>query len=221
MSFIRNVMNVFVSPEKTFDHVDEKPMIWLPMLVIIVVASAVTMLGFSALVENQQQVLIDAYVAQGQPVPSDGMVGLAKGSAYAAVAMVGVVFVITVLIKTLFSRGIATFMSGEGTFKRLFSALLFAYFIMLLGVVISSVLVYAFKLDGLTFSPAMFFEGLKGTPTYAVLSALDVFTIWYLWVSAIAIQKIEKIGMPKAIACAVIPFLVMLGINVITMTLTA
>lgn len=208
MRIIEKIANVFVAPSKTFELVKKEPSVLWPLLIIVLLSTLVVGINFQSILEMQQEVLLEVAIGQGEPIPADGMMGIARVTAYVTLVMAGFVTVVMVLVKTLFVRGLATFFGGEGSFKTIFSGLLYSYMIVIAGGLLYAVIVKITGLTQLTFSPAMFISQSGQPAFYQLLSSFDVFSLWYLSVSVIAIGIIEKISLKKAIVCSFVPFLI-------------
>ncbi len=215
LNVFQRFLNVFTAPSKTFEDVDVAPRILVPMLIVFVLFLGISAMNWDALVAMQEEALANSLLQTTGEVPTESLsifvtitsvVGLVVGAGF---------ILISIVIKSAFVRGIATFMNGEGQFKRIFSALLYAYGIVLAGMLLRQILVMALGLDGLSFSLGMLLPADSNGVLVAVLNAFEFFTLWYLFVSAVAIKIIERISFKKALVCSVVPFAVNVMISIV------
>ncbi|MDN5353039.1 MAG: hypothetical protein PWQ12_1960 [Clostridiales bacterium] len=209
LSFWQKFLYVFVNPTALFEELNLFPKILLPMLLIAVVGSLAIYINMGELVELQRQALVQAYTQQGVAIPSDGLMGMAKLAGWFTLATAGITFIIIAVVKALFTRGVASFFGGEGGYKRVLSVVLHSYYIVVIGGVIESVIGLIIGVPQFSISPALFLDPANNlTPFYILMASFNLFTLWYLAVTAIGVKIVEKVNWGAAVFCSVLPFLV-------------
>ena len=216
LSILQRFMSAITNPIALFEDVDRAPKVLMPMLVILILSSLITILNIDVLREAQRTAMIKAYMQQGLTVPSDGFDSLLKSMTLYTVAAAGITSVIALVIKGVVTQLISGFFSSEGSAKKIISSFLYAYIIVTIGTFIGALLSKVTGIGLVTFSPAMIL-GMDqlGTPLYTVLSAFEIFTLWYLWLSAVAVKIIKGISFPKALLCVLLPYIVAIVASVI------
>lgn len=207
----QRLLGIFYRPAEVFEDIARAPRILMPLVVIMVITALVTYLNFDHLLALQKEMYIKQITAVETPelLTPERIEGMAQMATWALIWVTGIGFFLTALVKSAFIRIIATFSGGQGTFKQVFSGVLHASIILVLNYVLAMGVMAIFKVDTLDISPAMFL-GVEamGTPLYTVLSAFNLFSIWYLGVSALCVKEIEGLSWSKAIVCVVLPYVI-------------
>ncbi|GAU76192.1 Yip1 family protein [Fusibacter sp. 3D3] len=199
MGQFQRIIGIFTKPQEVILDINRSPKILIPMILVIVFTAAITYMSYDFLVEFQRVALVNAYKAQGLPIPLDGLKGMSENIAKGTVLLSGVGVVVGTFIMALITHGISTFFSGEGSIKKIFSASLYIYFIPLVGSAIAGLIAMALSLDVLTFSPAVLLDiNQLGKPLYTLLTAFDIFNIWKLAIMIMAVKSIEALSTKKA-----------------------
>ena len=199
LNHIQRIIGIFTKPQEVITDIDRGPKVLIPMILITILTMAVTFISYDTLVETLRITSVNTAKLQGTEIPLDGFVGLSKSIANGVVLASGVVSVIALFIGALITHGISSFMSGEGSIKKVFSASLYVYFSVLAGSVLSGIIALVLKIDLMTISPAALLGADQvGTPLYALLAIFDVFNIWRLAIMVMAIKTIESFSTQKA-----------------------
>ncbi len=199
MGHFKRIIGIFTKPQEVIMDINRSPKVLIPMILISILTTVITFLSYDFLLEATRVALVDAYRAQGLEIPLDGFVAMSQVTTKFTVLFSGVGVVFGLFLTALIIHGISTFISGEGSIKKIFSASLYIYFIPLLGSAISSLIAMALSLDHLTFSPAVLLDsGQVAKPIYSLLATLDVFNIWKLAVMIMAVKAIEAVSTKKA-----------------------
>lgn len=199
MGFLKRIISVFTNPEAAIRDIERNPKILLPAILAIALTSLVMMMSFEALVNLQSKAMIDATLQNGGTVPLDGFKTLSTNMTYGIVGGTGFISMIGLAVAALITHGAAMLNSGEGSFKKIFSAMIHLYFINLLGSAIAGLIGLALSIDFFTFSPAVLLDASQiGTPLHTALTSLDVFNIWRIAVMITAFRIIEKVSVQKS-----------------------
>ncbi|MDK2867184.1 MAG: hypothetical protein PWP38_1499 [Clostridiales bacterium] len=214
---VKRFAYAIINPTKVFEDVDAAPRVLIPLIVLALLGSLITFLNLDFLMETQRTALITSYQAQGLPIPADGFESMLKTITTYTIAVAGVTMAVSILIKGVVTHLLAGFFGSEGTAKKVISGIAYAYMIVIAGSLLGALVAKVAGLSYLTFSPAMIMGADQmGTPLYTIMSAFDIFSIWYLGASAVAVRVIEKISMPKAIFCVVLPYVLSISVSVVT-----
>jgi hypothetical protein len=121
-------------------------------------------------------------------------------------------FVCTPFFKGGVAYALSTILGGEGKFKSTLGVVVNAYFIMLLGQLVRMIIVLMTKDPYFSFSAALLLgSGSEMSSLFSVLSAIDIFSLWYLGVSMIGIQKLHNLSTVKAFAAVFGPWLMVIA----------
>lgn len=208
-------LNVILAPKKTFEDVDRAPKVLIPILIVMLLSALLVFINFDAVLQQAQEALIQQTLQQTGEVPADGMLGLAKVSVIIGAGFSGIVPLLALLISSALSRGVATFMDGEGSFKRLLSANLYAFMILFLGRLVIMGLTMGIGLETMSLSLAMFLPESAPQALMILLDAFDVFGVWNLLVMTIAIQAIERLSFVKSLICAILPTVILVLLSMV------
>ncbi|MBS7527310.1 YIP1 family protein [Fusibacter paucivorans] len=214
---VKRFAYAITNPTKAFEDVDAAPRVLIPLIVLALLGSLITFLNLDFLMETQRAALITSYQAQGLPIPADGFESMLKAITTYTIGAAGITMAVSILIKGVVTHLLAGFFGSDGTAKKVISGIAYAYMIVIVGSLLGSLIAKVAGLSYLTFSPAMIMGADQiGTPLYTIMSAFDIFSIWYLGASAVAVRVIEKISMPKAIFCVALPYVLSIGVSVFT-----
>lgn len=204
------------NPARLFEDVDRAPRVLFPLLVLVLLTMLISFLNRDALMEVQRQALMNTYKQQGLTIPSDGFESILASIRIFTVLISGVSVAIALVIKGVVTNLIAGFFSSEGTFKRTISSFIYAYGVVLVGSFIGTIASMVTGVGLINFSPAMVLGAEAiGTPLYTLLSAFDIFALWYLWLSALGLQVVKKLSLPKALICVLVPYVIAIAFSIL------
>ncbi len=208
ISIVSRIVDVMIAPKRAMENAGDTPIV-LGLLVILAIASMLIYIPQRPMflkmtmtaIENSKQTLSSAEVDL-----------LLKGGANAAMFMSMFYLIATPLFKGVVAFAISVLLGGKGKVKSCISVVLNAYMIMVFGQVLRMVIVLATGNPYFSFSPAMFLPmGQETTALFSLLSALDLFVVWYLAVSMMGIQRVQKLSTLKAFVAVFGPWLMMLA----------
>lgn len=222
----QRIAGVLFAPAETFRDIARKPDFLAPLILILLVSYAGTFvvipkMDWDAVVAQQAEQakkrnpnLSDSDVARmGRLVKSMGTV-TAYVMPVLLVAWYAIVAGVLLLAFRLFG--------GEGTYKQAFSATLYAWMPMVVGSIVGLIVV-ALK-PGLI-SPAQMATLVKSNPAFlvdqqeqavvfALLSSLDIFTIWLIALLSIGFAALSRTTVRKSAAIVVSLWVVLIVIKV-------
>lgn len=213
MGHVKRYLNVLVAPKKVFEDVDKSPKLLIPMFVVLFLTIIISLFSFDTQVALVQESMINGLVDSGQTIPADGLEGLSKVMTGVGIFFAGIVQILMVLVVVAVIRGIATFLDGEGSFKRLFSMYLYASVITILGLGVVQLVSVGLNVSNFNLSLAAFLPETAPPSLSLLLQSFGVFNIWYLAVVSIGISVVERLSMAKSVACALVPQLISMGIG--------
>ncbi|MBA4496493.1 Yip1 family protein [Paenactinomyces guangxiensis] len=196
-----SLIGMIVSPEKQYRRIKENPTIWLPMIILMVLATALIGLQMYLLVNDPQYLQQTLRGAGNVSLDIETMkiwtIGIGT-----AVGFLTVPF--SSLLAAFFTWIFVMLMQGEAKFRQLFSFQLHLYVISLLSLIVSVILFSAFDLDpnvpATSLASIIPAEGaVKG-----LLSAIEVFAIWGTVLTASGLQVIASLSRGKAWTIAII-----------------
>jgi membrane protein insertase Oxa1/YidC/SpoIIIJ len=215
LSEVERVIDTFIAPSKTFTDLRRSASWWLPFLISAIVSVAFVYVvdqkvGFRKAMENQIRIQ-PKQAERMEQMPADQrekvmqqQTGFWKIFSYASPA-VGLLFYL--IIATVLFATFKFAVSADFQFKTMFALVIYAWlpavFVSLLAIVS---LLAGVSSDGfLIQNPAATNLGALLDPTgspvlYALLSSVDVFTFWSLFLMAIGVTCISKVKRGTAFA---------------------
>ncbi len=230
LSQVARVVNTFVAPSKTFADIRRSASWWLPWLLVAIAAVAFSYtvdrkIGYDRVVENTMR-LAPKQAAQLEQLPPEQraralqmQVTIRRVLSYGAPvsALIWGVIIAAVML--------ATFNFGAGAEMKFGSALAVVFYSSLPAILkdllaMLSISLPSFNAEGFILqNPAAtnvgyFLDPSKSIVLYSLGSALDVFTIWTLVLSAIGFAIVGKVKKGTSYAIVFGWFVVMLLIGV-------
>lgn len=196
---------VFFSPIETFASIARKPD-WVVPLIVLLIISIASSIVFAQRVDFmsavQQQLEQRKDMSQEQVDRAIRVGGaFAKAIAYFSPLIAVIVWVIVAAVLLLSSR----LFGGEGGFKQAFSTTLYAWFPdVLKGIILTIILavkphVDAMQIATLVRSNLGFLASPKTQPmSFALLSSIDLFTIWTLALFIIGFAAFSRLSKARA-----------------------
>ncbi|WP_430883928.1 Yip1 family protein [Fusibacter sp. JL216-2] len=211
ISFMQRLMMVLTSPKRGMALAAKSPMI-IGLLVIFVISAMVIYIPQRPMFSKMTMMAIEN---ADKVFTAEEIDALLAGGANTSMFMSMFYFVFTPLFKGLVAFALAILLSGRGKLKSTMGVVMNAYLIMLIGQFMRMVMVLASGNPYFSISPAMLLEvGQETSQLFTVLSAVDLFAIWYLFVTMIGVKQVHGFSQSKAFLVAFGPFLMMLGLGV-------
>ncbi len=200
MNSLQKVVSVIVSPTKAFEGIREKPTVLLPIILIILLPLAYTVVYWSKLEPSIIVILENQSIAMGiEPTKEylDLQIAITKYSSYAT----GVGILIGTLISALYYFICSKIAGTEAKYKEIFSLVLHVGMISMLSYVLNFIL-SAMNIDVTTSitSVASFLPiSMSASILYGVLSTVELFNVWSLIIMVIGLQVVVKMSKKAAI----------------------
>lgn len=209
MNLLKRIQGVFFEPRPTFEGLAAKP-VWIDTLVVILLALIAFNLVVAPYMQRDQLALMKDNAALKERLGEDSFAKMIERTENPSPASrIMQTFVITplyaivaILLQCLFLLILGRFLSTQGTYVQVLSALVHASLIdKLLGNAVRLVLALVRgSLMQTSTSLALAFPNLEVTSTlYIVLAQVDIFQIWMFGVLAFGLATILKIGIKKAL----------------------
>ena len=209
------IIDTFIAPSKTFTDLRRSASWWAPFLLMIIVSTAFVYtvgqkIGFRKVTENQLQ-MAPKQSAQLDNLPADqrehAMEQRTTGTKYVSYVIPVFVLVFWLIISALL---FATFKFAAGadvSFKVSFAIVVFAGLPQVLKSLLATLSVVAgMNADSFSFqnpiatNPGYFMNPADGVFLYSVASAVDIFMIWTLVLTAIGFTCVSKVKSGAAYA---------------------
>ena len=219
------IAGVLFAPAETFLAIARRPDVIGPLLVIVLVGYACTIVSmpkmdYSGILAQQAEQM----QKQGRTMPEEQRaqiekftIAFAKGAGWIA-PVLGVAWY--ALIAGVFLLAFRL-MGGEGTYKQAFSITLYAWMpLLLFGIITAIVIAARGTFDPLTAATLVksnpaFLVDMKEQPVlYSLLSSFDVFTIWTIALFAIGFAAMSRVSKTKAAVIVVSLWFVQIAIKV-------
>lgn len=210
MTLLQCLTGVFISPVKTFRSLTAKTHILWPLVIIFVLTVLTTLLSMDAM-ESFTRMSMDAALAKNpQSVPPEMIESQLQMSLKLILFITPLTALITPLVKGLITQGMAQLFGGKGNMKMSLSIIALSYMVAIAGGLIRLPIMMASG-SIVTFSPALLLgPDQLGSAWSSFLMNFDLFTLWYLGVSAIGVREVHRISTGKAIVTVAIPFCLIL-----------
>jgi hypothetical protein len=215
---IARLAGVLFAPAETFEDIARKPDFLAPILAIILIGiltsiAVVPKLDFETLMREQMA----QSNPQMSPEDTDNAVRLMAASgkvlAYAGSLLSIIILLVVAGVLLMAFR----LMGGEGTFKQAFSASLYAWMPLVVYSIIAAIIIMSRESVTPDLLPVIVRSnpGFLADPQsqkvlFALLTALDVFTIWTLVLFSIGFSYVARVSKTKAAAIVVSLWIVML-----------
>ncbi|MDT0148688.1 Yip1 family protein [Priestia aryabhattai] len=190
-----SIFGFITSPVVQFEKMKSTPVIWGPLLLVIVLTLATTLL---AVYTPQAQETLQQQKEAGIEVnPIFSMIGGTVGGVIAIVATLAFTSLILFLIAKLGT--------GKTTYRQMFSMNLFVTFITAIGQLINTgVAALAHTSANVTSLNGL--VGAKGA-IGGVFTSIEIFSIWGLILTAVGLQKVANLSKAASIITVIVLFI--------------
>ena len=206
MSLPRRIIGIFTSPRAVFEYLRENPRVLGALLVVCLVALAATLPICNVIIQDQ--------TAKMQAKPNMTPEALARATSVMKVT-VPITGVLGNLVIIFALAGIYVFLAniilgGSTPFKRMVAGVAHVSLVGIPSAIVRVPLIIAKGTSDVTLSPAAFLPAdAHNTFLYHLLAQCDVFFIWMMGLSALAISVLAGIPTRKAVTAIVVLWLVM------------
>ncbi|WP_050180411.1 Yip1 family protein [Domibacillus robiginosus] len=198
-----SLFRFITGPVEQFKRMRERPVIWIPGLIVFLFFTAATML--TALLPESVGALESSGLSAEQ-AQNIAMITTAVSSIF--------IFPLTVIISAGISLLLVKLAGGETTFKRMVTFSLFIMFITTIGQIINLGVAVAAGTDpNVTSLNGLL--GLEGTAG-GILSAFEIFTIWSVILTGIGLPIVTGMSKRAGWIIAGVLFLLTLGTAIVT-----
>ncbi len=204
MGVVQRVINVFTNPQRLFRYLRVKPDVVTPILLVIFISILTSTLIYDIAINDQI-----TRIEQNDQLPDDRkdmIIDQIEASKHGTKRIIynyllppiGVIITFSVVAAIFLFIG-NVILGGKTSFKHMLSVYGYSYLVVAIaGTVVKLPLWLAKGTLQLTFSPAVFLSDTQ-TTLYRLLSAFDVFTLWFLVVFGIGFAIIYRFTQLKGI----------------------
>jgi hypothetical protein len=224
-SVFSRIAGVLFAPAETFQEIARRPDILAPLLIILLVGYASTLLIIPKLDVESMFEAQSAQIRKQNPDIADADLermrtwGAASAKVFAYISPVLMVIWYVIVAGVLL--GAFRLMGGEGTFKQAFSATIYAWVPLTLLAIITTVVVMArgsfdpTTAATLVRSNPAFLTSLTEQPVlFALLSALDLFTLWTLVLLIFGFSALSRLSKGRSAAIVITLWLALVFVRV-------
>lgn len=214
--FLSNLFGLYFGPKEAFTNIVRKPSFWAPLAIFVVLQLAFTGLWLSKM--DMMEFLRNQAEASGRPFqpPPPQAMGFVRGMFWAIAVFVGPLFI--VLFSLLYLFIFRFFYASEVTFKQCLAIGFHTAAATNLVTVPLAILVFFLKGDWnvapqelVQANPAAFLEkDAVAKPLWALLSSLDLFVLWPLFLSSVGFGVASKRATASAFWGVAAPWIVIL-----------
>jgi hypothetical protein len=206
----QRIIGVFFSPTETMESVARRPDIVVPLIVLCVISLLIGIV-FAPRVDFAAPAR-EAMEDKGAPPEQieqmskmSNMIG--KVASYASPLIMAVTLAVLAGIFLLAFR----IMGGEGDYKQAFAITTYAWYIQTLRSIITAVVILlrggvvgAQELETIVRSNPAFLVDMKSNPPlFSLLTNIDLFTIWWLFVMIVGFAAMSRFSRAKAAAIVI------------------
>lgn len=208
------IIGVLFSPGETFRDIARRPSFIVPLLLIVIlgfVSTALTLPKFDYESFLQQQAdVMKKKNPNFRDSDLEGMTPMLTASVK-VMSWLGPLLIVLwwVIIAAILMLG-TKIMGGRGTFKQAFAATVHAWIPMtIFGIILTIVIVMRGSFDPLSAATLVksnpaFLVDMKAQPVlFAILSSLDIFTIWFVALLVIGFSELSGLSRGKTAAVVV------------------
>lgn len=192
---MKSLINVFVDPQKVFEE-ERKP--WVPLIVSILIALVYFILIQTTL---RQEILAKSleYISNLPEEQKQRAMAALHSNTRLIAGLITIILMIPIKVLILgfiYNASVPIF-GGEITFLKSFTVVAFANFVSSLSAIVKMPIALFTRNPIVRTDLGILFGELKGYLP-AVLSQVDIFTIWSLLILAIGLEKYGKIKRSNA-----------------------
>jgi hypothetical protein len=226
------IAGVLFAPAETFEDIARKPDIIAPLLVLLLLGYASTLLIMPRFDADAMFEAQSAQMRKQNPQISDADLERVRSFSTAAAKMFAyaspVLFVILYVVMAAVLLGAFRMMGGEGTFAQAFSTTLYSWIPLTLLSIITTIVVLARG----SFDPTTAATLVKSNPAFltnmsdhpilfSLLSSIDVFTIWTVILLIVGFSVVSKMSRGKSAAIVIALWVVAIVFKLIPPALAA
>ena len=209
MPLSRRIVGIYTAPRRVFEYLRESPRVLGAMVVVCLVALAATVPITHIIIQDQAEKM------QAKPNMTPEALAKATQVMKITVPITGIVgnIVIILVLAGIYLFFANILLGGATNYKKMMAAVAHVSLIGVLSSIVRVPLILAKGTADVTLGPAVFLPAEQhNTFFYHLLAQCDVFAIWMLGLSALAISVIAGVPTRKATTAVVILWLVLMPI---------
>lgn len=196
MGFLGRAIRVYTDPERAFEAVDRHPETWWqPLVLLAILGGLAVYLVFDQVIQPEQLAALERRFEGEELARARQAIegGLVRNMAYAS----GVIApAVSAIVSALVAHLVAAYlMSGTGSFVRSLAVVSHALLVGVVESVVKVGMVLSLSTSQVHFGPALLLERPE-SPTflYSLLAQIDLFTLWKIWLSAVGLAIVHRVG---------------------------
>lgn len=195
-----SLFGMIFSPGEQFERLRERPVIWVPLILLTIITTIVTIVVAINMDYSSMPGMEGFSPEEIEMTRVGGIIVSGIGSFF--FTPIGYLFFAAIYFIA------AKIAKSEVNFKQMFSFMIFASFISLLGSIINQLIAVALgENPAIMFTSINSFIGATGV-TGAILNSIEVFSIWYQVLLAIGLIKVAKLSKQSAITIVIVLFVI-------------
>ncbi|HYV51203.1 MAG TPA: Yip1 family protein [Dongiaceae bacterium] len=215
MPLSRRIIGIYTAPRAVFEYLRDSPRVLGALVVVCVVALAATVPITNIIIQEQTAKM------QAKPNMTPEALSRATQVMKITVPITGVIgnIVIVLVLAAIYLFMANIILGGSTNYKRMMAGVAHVSLIGVLSSIVRVPLILAKQNSQVTLSPAVFLPAEQSkTFLYHLLSQCDVFAIWMLGLSALAISVLAGVPTKKATTAVVILWIVLMPIFALLQT---
>ncbi|MED4532761.1 Yip1 family protein [Metabacillus fastidiosus] len=195
-----SLFGMIFSPSEQFERIRERPVIWIPFIIVTLIGLAAAVIGVLGIDSSAQINQLGLPAEEAAEIEASMKVGMIIGGIFLAP--------IAVLFSTVIYFAIAKIAKSEVTFKKMLSLNIFIYFIAGIGQLINTAIIVAINGDPkIMLTSLNSFAGADGA-LGGILSSIEIFGIWTTILSALGLHKVAGLSKTASWTIAIVIFII-------------
>jgi hypothetical protein len=204
MNFLKSVIKLVYNPKSSFEDLKTEPSIKRSFALYIFLYIIIVLIQWGLISKGVKSTALE----QNIDVAGSKLFFVMFSSLISSL----LVLVSTPLIKGFFVQAIIQLFKVQKSLKLTIAVITRSYFVVLLGELILTPAKLFFENSSFKLSLNLFFKSPNvSSPIFSVLAMLDLFTIWYLFLSIYGLIKVHNIKLSEASISILAPFFILLA----------
>ncbi|MGG3891512.1 Yip1 family protein [Metabacillus fastidiosus] len=197
-----SLFGMVFSPNEQFERIRERPVIWIPFIIVTLIGLAATIIGTLGIDSSAQLNELGFSGDEAAAMEMSMKVGTIIFGFFLAP--------ITVLFSTIIYFAIAKIAKSQVTFKKMLSLNIFIYFIAGIGQLINTAIIAAINGDLNTMTMLTSLNSFVGAggALGGILNSFEIFGIWSTVLSALGLHKVAGLSKTASWTIAIVIFII-------------
>jgi hypothetical protein len=197
MNVWQNIIGIYHRPAEVFEQLKPKTLWWVPLIIVLVVSAAAVLVSRPIVMPE-----IMAQIAQNPDIPPENLAQIQERIQNPLFSLLNVFLGLPLawLAVGLVFWGVFSMLGGKSTFVKMFAATVWAWMVSIPGSLVKVPLMFVMETAKVHTSLALILQPeMEETFFFRLLSQVDIFAIWTLFVMAIGYSAFTGIKQKKSL----------------------